>query len=353
MLAWLVWNPDRVLFTVPLIDRPIMIYGACFVMGFILGFFLMVWLLRNHLLKAPIAKEDIISWHQLIKQWLAGEKHTLEKVTVASFAHLKTGQEIREEEKERLLHHLQRHSREELEQFFPGALHTCSTWAYKITDKLTWYVVAGTLIGARLGHVFFYDWPRYQNNLMEIFAIWKGGLASHGGVAGVFLAVLLYYSRDLRHKFPSISFLNLLDMMVIPASLVACCIRIGNFFNQEIVGPETTLPWAVIFGDPSDGQAWVPRHPSQLYEAVAYFALFALLFKIRNTSYSQRPGFMTGLFFTLLFSFRFFIEFVKLPQSMIIDESFLQMGQFLSIPFILIGCFLIYRANKTPPLLQA
>lgn len=285
LLAWLIWNPDRVLFTVPFIDRPIMVYGALFVLGFVLGFLVMVRLLHKELLKMPLPNEGVI-------------------------------------------------------------VHTAYTWAYKITDRLTWYTVIGTLVGARLGHVFFYDWPRYQGNWIEIFAIWKGGLASHGGVCGVFLAVLFYYTRNLRTQFPSITFLGLLDMMVIPSSLVACFIRLGNFFNQEIVGPETNLPWAVIFGDPSDGRAWVPRHPSQLYEALAYFVLFLFLYKIRTSSYSQRPGFMTGLFFVLLFAFRFLIEFVKLPQSLLIDESILQMGQILSIPFILAGFLLIYNSFR-------
>ena len=230
----------------------------------------------------------------------------------------------------------------------PDAVKTAKEIAFKVTDRLTWYVVAGTLVGARLVHVFFYDWPRYQGNLWEIFAIWKGGLASHGGVLGVFLAVLLFYSKEMKQRCPSISFLGLLDMMVIPSSLVACCIRIGNFFNQEIVGPETNLPWAVVFGDPFEATPWVPRHPSQLYEAIAYFALFILLYSIRNSSLSQRPGYLTGLFFVLLFTFRFFIEFLKLPQSMMIDESFLQMGQWLSIPFILAGFWLIYRSFRSP-----
>ena len=349
MLAWLVWNPDRVLFNIPFIHHPIMVYGACFVLGFVLGFFIMVWLLTKHFLKFPLERKDILSWPRFIKLWQSSPAPFLDKKLVAEFTHLQAGQEIRPYQQDKLLNHLQSHPRKELETLFSGAIHTAYDWAYSITDRLTWYVVVGTVVGARLGHVFFYDWPRYQGNLWEIFAIWKGGLASHGGVLGVFIAVLLFYGRSLRHNFPTLSFLSLLDLMVIPSSLVAFFIRVGNFFNQEIVGPETTVPWAVIFGDPSDGSAWVPRHPSQLYEAIAYFAIFLLLLKIRSFSFSQRPGFLTGLFFTLLFSFRFFIEFLKLPQSLMIDESFLQMGQLLSIPFVLAGLVLMYNSLKRTP----
>lgn len=324
-----------------------MIYGACFVLGFIVGFFMVVRLLQSHLNRVPVEKGDVASWPRLLKLWQSFPTHSLDKKLVEEFTYLSAGQEIRTDQQNRLMPHLQKHSRKELESLFPGAIHTTKEVAYQVTDRLTWYIVAGTLIGARLGHVFFYDWPRYQNNLWEIFALWKGGLASHGGVLGVFIAVLLYYSRYLKKRFPSLTFLHLSDMLVIPSSLVACLIRVGNFFNQEIVGHETTLPWAVIFGDPSDGMAWVPRHPAQLYEAFAYFGIFLLLLGLRSTSYKDRPGFFTGLFFTLLFGFRFLIEFVKLPQSLMIDESFLQMGQFLSLPFIFIGITLMINALKT------
>ena len=200
------------------------------------------------------------------------------------------------------------------------------------------------------GTFFFYDWPHFQNHPENILKIWQGGLASHGGVLGVLLAMIIYSRRVLK-DFPEITFLKLIDMMVIPAGLVATFIRIGNFFNQEIIGPITTLPWAVVFGDPMDGEAWVPRHPTQLYEALAYFCIFIALSSLWLVKAPKlKPGTLSGLFFILLFSARFLIEFVKLPQSAVIDETFLQMGQYLSLPFIFLGLALLYFPRFSSPI---
>jgi phosphatidylglycerol---prolipoprotein diacylglyceryl transferase len=132
--------------------------------------------------------------------------------------------------------------------------------------------------------------------------------------------------------------------VAIPTAFVACCIRIGNFFNQEILGTITSVPWAVVFGDPFDGSTPAPRHPVQLYEAICYlltcFILLALWKLKRN---KLRPGALVGLFFILIFGSRFIIEFWKQPQGMMIDESYLQTGQYLSIPFIVAGFWLFVR----------
>lgn len=214
--------------------------------------------------------------------------------------------------------------------------------AYSLLDRLTWFAVAGIIIGARLGHVFFYEWPRYQNNLLDIFKVWNGGLASHGGVAGIMIALYLY-QRSIRKQYPELNFIALLDMLAVPAPLASFCIRMGNFFNQEILGTPTNMPWAIIFGDPADGSPVQPVHPAQLYEAIAYLFTFIFLYVLwRRKGLSLRPGLMIGLMFILIFGSRFFVEFFKAHLSSVIDESFLQMGQYLSIPFVLGGIALCF-----------
>lgn len=216
-------------------------------------------------------------------------------------------------------------------------------------DGLTWCIILGTLIGARLGHVFFYDWPRYRANPLEILKTWEGGLASHGGTLGVMLAVYLYY-RYRRSQYPQLTFINLLDMLAIPVAFVAVCIRLGNFMNQEILGIPTQLPWGIIFGHAIGLHPTLePLHPVQLYEAFAYLITFLLLFGIwKKKGNSLRPGLVIGLFFILIFGSRFFIEFWKAHQSIMIDESFLQTGQYLSIPFVILGfIFAFWSAGKS------
>lgn len=277
LLAWLYWNPDRVAFTVPVINHPIVWYGVWFVFGLIVGYFLLI----------PIFRQKLVQYR--------GE--------------------------------------------------AAAVYAVPLVDRLTWFVVGGALIGARLGHVFFYEWYRYEDHLLDIFKIWKGGLASHGGVAGILIA-LFFYLRIIRKQFPEFTFVTLLDMLAIPSPFAACCIRIGNFFNQEILGTPTTVPWAIIFGDPIDNTKPQPLHPAQLYEAAAYLLTFFILYALwRKKAAQLRPGVLIGWMFILIFGSRFFIEFLKVPQSAIIDESFLQMGQYLSIPFVLGGIFLcLYSA---------
>lgn len=210
------------------------------------------------------------------------------------------------------------------------------------TDRLLWFAIIGVLGGARLAEVFFYDWPYYRENLVEIFKIWKGGLASHGGVAGVILSVLLFQWTYGRRK-SSIGLLQLLDMLVIPTTLLAVFIRMGNFFNQEILGTPTDLPWAMIFPNPLGGGAVVPRHPVQLYAAGFYlFTFFALYFLRRKEAIRLRPGFTLSLSFVWIFSFRFLLEFIKERQEVApLDEAALHMGQLLSIPFIALGAMLL------------
>lgn len=210
------------------------------------------------------------------------------------------------------------------------------------------WVMAGTIIGARLGHVFFYEWQFYSAHPLEIVKVWQGGLASHGGAIGVILAVLLF-SLITTHRSPLWTF----DRLVVPIALVGGLIRLGNLFNSEIFGPPTDLPWGFMF--PLSRQ-WVneffgqPCHPTQIYEATCYFALFALLMWMywkRNCE--RRPGLIFGVFLVGIFLSRFFIEFIKNPQEAFEQSMVLNMGQCLSIPFIVAGIWLIVRALVRKP----
>lgn len=197
-------------------------------------------------------------------------------------------------------------------------------------------MTAGTIIGARLGHVFFYEWPRYREHWVDIFKVWEGGLASHGGTLGVLIALWLFHFTTKRYL--PFSLLNWIDIVSIPTAFVGCCIRIGNFINQEILGTQTTLPWGVIFGNPADGSVPEPRHPVQLYESLTYFATFIFLLILWKKYHAlKRPGLVSGLFFIIVFGSRFIFEVWKQPMSLMLDESFIQTGQLLSIPFILLG----------------
>lgn len=203
-------------------------------------------------------------------------------------------------------------------------------------DTLLVYLVAGTIVGARLGHVLFYDPQSYLAHPLEILAIWHGGLASHGGAIGVLLAVYLY-SR--RHKDQP--FLWLMDRIVVPTALGGALIRLGNLFNSEILGEPTQVPWAFVFLRVDS----VPRHPAQLYESVCYLLIFCLLMWVYGRLRAQTPrGLLMGLFLVAVFAARFAIEFVKQRQATYEQGFPLSVGQILSIPFVVAGGVLIWRA---------
>ena len=213
-----------------------------------------------------------------------------------------------------------------------------------LTDRLALLMVLGIIIGARLGHVFFYGWNYYSVHPWDILKIWEGGLASHGGALGGFLALLIFIWKT--HKtYPEFTFLVVLDTLVMPSAFIGGCIRIGNFINQEITGTPTSLPWGVIFVRPMDGIAGIPLHPTQLYESFFYFLVFLALVTlwICNRRILGK-GLLSGWFFVLVFGFRFIIEYLKTPQNDYFDtENWLRMGQLLSLPFIAFGAFLLVR----------
>lgn len=211
--------------------------------------------------------------------------------------------------------------------------------AKKISEKTGLFVGIGAIVGARLFDVLFYQNPSsYVHDPLEVIRFWQGGLASHGAVLGILIAFILL-RKSLKKKFPELTWKRLIDLASVPALVAGAFIRVGNFFNQEIIGTASTLPWAVVFGHPADGNSAISRHPAQLYEALFYLILAAILWTQR--SHLKREGKIGGLFFMGCFGFRFLVEFVKAKQSAILPGSFpLDMGQLLSIPAILFGLFL-------------
>lgn len=211
------------------------------------------------------------------------------------------------------------------------------------------WVACGTIVGARLGHVFFYQWDYYSQHLAEIPCIWEGGLASHGGAIGVILAVVLFSVFTSKR-----SSLWTFDRLVVAIALVGGLIRIGNLMNSEIFGHATDLPWGFMFVRSREWQALYPGqacHPTQIYEALCYFALFGLLMWMYwKKNFGERPGLIFGTFFIGIFLPRFLIEFIKNDQVAFEEAMTLNMGQWLSVPFILIGVWLIIRALKRPRL---
>ncbi|MDD5033212.1 MAG: prolipoprotein diacylglyceryl transferase [Methylococcaceae bacterium] len=203
---------------------------------------------------------------------------------------------------------------------------------------LVLYVIGGTVLGARLGHVMLYNPVFYLTHPWKIFALWEGGLASHGAVLGILIGVWLY-SRQASNQ----SFLFLCDRIGVAVPLSGCLIRIGNFFNSEILGTPTELPWGVIFSrvDP------LPRHPVQLYEAFCYLVIFLIQFRYYLRRGNAGPeGHLFGRFFVFLFSARFVMEFFKQEQAAFETGWALSMGQWLSIPAVLAGVLLIRRARR-------
>lgn len=214
---------------------------------------------------------------------------------------------------------------------------------------LLMWTVAGTIVGARLGHVFFYEWDLFSQNPIKILYVWEGGLASHGGAIGVILGVILF-SIVTTKRSPLWTF----DRLVVPIALVGGLIRLGNLMNSEIFGHATTLPWGFKFVNSPEWQALYAGqacHPTQIYEAICYFALFALLMWMYwRKNAEERPGLIFGVFLIGIFTPRFFIEFIKNPQEAFEQSMALNMGQWLSIPFIIAGISLTIYAMRRPRL---
>ncbi|MFL5785109.1 MAG: prolipoprotein diacylglyceryl transferase [Bacteriovoracaceae bacterium] len=210
----------------------------------------------------------------------------------------------------------------------------------ELVGSLTTYIIVGMLTGSRLVHCFFYEPQYYFEHLYEVPMIWKGGLASHGGYLGVIIAVWLFMK-----KHPHLKFFWIMDLIAGPCLFVGGLIRIGNLFNSEIVGKTTDVPWAVIFQrvDP------FPRHPAQVYEAIGYFTIAGILCLLERKKFTEwKRGSILAVAIILSFTFRFFIEFVKDEQATISLTPSLNMGQLLSIAFVIGGIVLWMRVRKNP-----
>ena len=218
-----------------------------------------------------------------------------------------------------------------------------------LLDPFLVHMVLGTIIGARLGEVLFYNWEYFQNNLLEIFlpikiddSGWKfigfRGLSSHGATVGIIISIIIY---KIKYKYDSV--LWIFDRLVIAVAIGGMFVRVGNFFNSEIVGKFTNSDYGIIFLNRGEN---LPRHPAQLYEAFGYLILFVLLKLIYNKSLlSQKKGFIFGFFLTILFTIRFIVEFVKESQGGIEENlGILATGQWLSIPFVFLGGLLMINS---------
>jgi phosphatidylglycerol---prolipoprotein diacylglyceryl transferase len=285
MISSLYWNPDPKIFTLPFFNFPILWYGIFFALGFWFAFRVVI------------------------------------QIFIRYFPLISSAQTLSADD-------LKNRARE-------------------LTDRLTVYIVIGTILGARLGHFLFYEQPaHYLADPLEFFRFRNGGLASHGAIVGIIAACVLFSYR-IRDKYKDLTWMRILDFIAVPTPLAGACIRVGNFFNQEILGTPTHLPWAVVFGHPADGSAPLPRHPAQLYEALWYLAVFFILWRLsKKPSFLLKPGKLVGLFLILAFLFRFLIEFLKLEQSNLLSFSYLTMGQILSIPAILLGIIFYVRNHS-------
>lgn len=282
LLSFIYWDPDPEVFFLPILNWPILWYGVFFAFGFAVGFVLFYFLL------------------------------------------LKV-----------------------LQTRFKEPLASLKKKAMFLTDRLTIYMIISTIIGARLGHFLFYESPSdYLSHPLELFWIRKGGLASHGAALGIVIGLFLF-ARRYQKELGGLGAIRLLDLVCVPTAFAGASIRIGNFINQEILGTKTDVPWAVVFGHPMDHSLPAPRHPVQLYEALCYLATFFILYRLTFLpKHFLKEGRLIGLFLVLIFGSRFFMEFLKVEQSFLIEKSFLTMGQILSIIPILVGFWLLFRSRK-------
>ena len=207
----------------------------------------------------------------------------------------------------------------------------------KFDDYVT-YLVIGIIIGGRLGYIIFYNFNYYINNLFDIFKVWEGGMSFHGGLIGIIVASILFSKKNNQDSF------LYMDLVSLVAPIGIFFGRLANFINSELYGTPTDIPWAVTFIQVDN----LSRHPSQLYEAILEgVILFILLMYFKNKDYLKKPGLISGLFLIFYSLFRFFIEFVRVPDEQLGYLIFeLSMGQIISLIFFVIGIILFYFKNE-------
>lgn len=281
LISWLSWNPSREIFYIPIIHHPITWYGVILALGCGIGYRIVATLYRHYFIN-NLANANIS----------------------------KSSIQLRIQE---------------------------------FCEAISMYCLFGILLGARIGHILFYEKiHEYVLYPLRILMIWEGGISSHGAIVGAVISIAsyLYRSQDIN----KISFIQATDLLVIPLTLGMAFVRVGNFINQEAVGVYTSLPWGIIFENPFVIESGIPRHPVQIYEAIAYVGLFYSLYKLYRKNISLlSPGKITSLFLSVCFTMRFLLEYLKEEPSHYLH---LNMGQWLSVPFIIIGGFiLIFRKN--------
>lgn len=336
MIGYIIWDPSRVFFTIPVLGIPIYWYGLFFALGFLMAYYTFITLLQRHFREhsTEFTVDDIASFSLLREK-------------VSSYPHFDSSKK----DDGSLIDQLNKAlckgmSRAKIEHMVEPALFSLRRKAQKWTDKLSFWILLAVVIGARAGHMLFYENPSYYlSNPLTFFMLRKGGLASHGAVIAVLVAIFLYARKR------KMQWLVLADLLSIPAAVVGGMIRIGNFFNQEILGKATTVPWAIYFAHPFTGEKAILCHPVQIYESLFYFLLGLLLYVSYHKSFFSRPGRRFALFFSSLFTFRFFVEFFKQEQSQLTD-GFFTMGQYLSLPLIGFGILLLWYTRKKDKLLS-
>ena len=379
MSGWLFWDPDFVAFTLPFIKHPITWYGILFALGFFLGYYLLLALFKRFLCFYPqFVAADVSDWKEILKsktllakklisRMSSGQKEAiskeklsqrLEKDLIELLNTLLNEEDLGKSDafvNHPLFRFANRFLKPEtfrylknrliLEKHLSPALKPLKKRAMIFSERLTIYMIVSTVVGARLGHIFFYEnWIEYLLHPIMIIKTWEGGLASHGAIIGILLGIVLFYFRS-RKEYPMISIPRLFDLIIIPGLCPSILIRVGNFINQEILGTESLVPWAIIFGHPADGSPPIPRHPAQLYEAVFYLLVFWVFLKF-FPKWLFPVGRISGIFFIVIFLFRILVEFVKIQQSYWMSQEIFTMGQLLSVPMIFLGIILLVWGKK-------
>jgi len=351
-IASIYWDPKPEIFVIPWLNIPILWYGVLFALGFVLGFPILVGILERFFLLRPdfkpneiIGKCDYPEFEKLARKGKIALCQALNERLVSDEPIAVQLQKKVASMALQNLHPQQALRRLKLELLLPNCILSLRKQAILLADRLTVYMVIATVVGARLGHFFFYERPsEYLRNPLEILQIWKGGLASHGAAIAIVIALWIFIRR-YKSTTRELTWLHLLDFVCVPTALAAVFIRIGNFFNQEILGTASNVSWAVVFGHPADHSAPIPRHPVQLYEAFFYGLTFAILWRLSSrVKYLMQPGKLFGLFLMMIFGFRFIVEYWKMEQSHLLS-SVLTMGQILSIPAVIVGIFFCVRSS--------
>jgi phosphatidylglycerol---prolipoprotein diacylglyceryl transferase len=346
MVGSFFWNPSREIIFLPFINIPLLWYGVLFASGFAVGYLIFISILKRYFVFYPeYYLGDIISSNAISDKIeransffsIKSETQKLSKKEVIGLLNTSVNEDVQNVNSTARFE-----NRLILDEKFDPYVVPIAKKPQIIADKILLYVVIATIIGSRLGHFLFYENPAdYLNNLTQILRIRDGGHASHGAAFGIFLSVA-FFSRWVKKYSPNLNWLKTLDLICIPTALAGAFIRVGNFINQEILGKASNLPWSVIFGSPADLSAPIARHPVQLYEAGFYLLTFIILFFLSyKKSFLQAKGKLIGIFLTFVFSFRFFIEYLKEGQSYFTLFDGLNMGQLLSIPLVLLGIIFI------------